>query len=395
MVMMAVCFALVVMTVAATEVYAADNRNGASGSTALSRQLQSAWSDIQEKLDLILERRDKEAELPEASIVPRVFGDTKESNRKKIGKLLEDLTQSMLSSPAYENLQAIRRAETEIAEQREKERRLRNDAFSAPVTRPIYRIDLSTADELRKKAAECAAAIAQSRQEIQQRRQMIAAELSSWGVELSPEQQELLFSSVIGDDMLQNSIILKNVRSVLEQMAASISSDTRDPLAPKRYYGSYLSFIDILIESNRTTLANIQTVWQPRLSAIMKKARETIAGAKRGIVAGGYRPEQVKALEANIRANQLTIKVGGLYRDFLNKQAKEVQKRIADLEIDRTASQNTYDTVTVSSNLSELIQRGLRDLDALEDIILPEMRIFENFEQQREFAELSSRMMSE
>lgn len=386
------CFTLLTlfaMVMATREIHAADGE-GAAG--ALTRQLQSAWADIQSKLDEILDRRDKDSNLPESSLLPSVISETKQSNRRKIDKLLENLGQTMLSSPAYDHLRAIRDLEERIALLRDRERRFRNEAFSAPAAKPAYRLDVSTADELRGKAEECAREIAQAEQDILNHRQMIAQDLRSWGVDLNPAQQELLFSSVIGDDMLQNSIILKNVKSVLEQMARHIGQDNRDPQAPKRYYGSYLSFVDILIDSNQTTLDNIRETWLPRLANMMNKARETTADAKRAIASRNYKEQQVKAFEANIEANRLTIKVGELYREFLNRQALAIEKRLEELATDRATSQNTYDTVTVSSNLSELIQRGLQDLDALGHITLPEMHLFENLEQQREFAELSNRM---
>lgn len=388
------CMTLLAMAVTAAEVYAARAGEESAG-TALSTQLQSAWSDIQGKLDRILERRDKNETLPKASLLPTLFTETQESNQRKIDGLLEGLARAMLSSPAYDQLKHIRELEDKINNLRDKERRLRNDAFSAPATRPVYRIDISTADELREKAAICAEDIVDAQKEIAAARQSIADELRSWGVELTPAQQELLFSSVIGDDMLENSIILKNVKAVLEQMAAHVATDARDPMAPKRYYGSYLSFIDILMDSNRKTLSNIRTTWLPRLDAIMEKASDTMADAKKAVRSRKYTEQQIKTLEANVAANQLTIKVGRLYRDFLNRQAEAVEKRLRELVADRATSQNTYDTVTVSSDLSALIQRGLQDLDALGNVTLPDLHIFENFEQQREFAELSSRMLTQ
>ena len=58
----------------------------------------------------------------------------------------------------------------------------------------------------------------------------------------------------------------------------------------------------------------------------------------------------------------------------------------------RRVAKNTYDTVRHSSDLSEMIQSGLKLFDALIALQIPEIQTFENAGVRREFEELTRRL---
>ena len=127
----------------------------------------------------------------------------------------------------------------------------------------------------------------------------------------------------------------------------------------------------------------------PRLEELAAEARRTIDGAEENMSRGGDR----SIGDQNIRSNELTIQATGLYAEYLRDQAAEIQARNDSLQISLRDAQNTYDTVTLSSEVATLLREGQRSFAALLKLDLPRLRGFENAELKAEFEQLTSKMI--
>jgi hypothetical protein len=97
-------------------------------------------------------------------------------------------------------------------------------------------------------------------------------------------------------------------------------------------------------------------------------------------------------LQANIRAQKLTIAAARMYRSYLEKQRADIDTARNRLAPDLAAARNTYETVKVSSELVAMMKSGRNLFDSLKNLQIPELRVFENLEMKREFEKLTLEM---
>ena len=111
------------------------------------------------------------------------------------------------------------------------------------------------------------------------------------------------------------------------------------------------------------------------------------------VLAGrGFSETQRKILSANVESNTFTLRAAKLYEELLGRQRSQLVLCVHGLERDRRVAKNTYDTVRHSSDLSAMIQSGLKLFDTLIALQIPEIQTFENAGVRREFEELTRRL---
>ena len=65
---------------------------------------------------------------------------------------------------------------------------------------------------------------------------------------------------------------------------------------------------------------------------------------------------------------------------------------IKTLKLNRDLAENTYRTVRSSGELKELIQSGLKVIDTVDTLTMPELKIFETGTLRIEFEEINRRL---
>ena len=126
----------------------------------------------------------------------------------------------------------------------------------------------------------------------------------------------------------------------------------------------------------------------PKLTKYSDKAREIIRDAERNLKNGGN-PDIARQ---NIKSNELTIQATELYTQYLREQANEIEARNKALQVTLKDAENTYDTVSLSSQVAEIMKEGQRNFAALLRLELPALRGFENAELKAEFERLTREM---
>jgi hypothetical protein len=83
-----------------------------------------------------------------------------------------------------------------------------------------------------------------------------------------------------------------------------------------------------------------------------------------------------------------------LYLTYLEKQRNDLLAARNKLAPDIAAARNTYETVKVSSELVAMMRSGQNLFDALKNLQMPELRVFENLEMKKEFEKLTVQLKS-
>ena len=211
------------------------------------------------------------------------------------------------------------------------------------------------------------------------------------GLELDEQQIEILLNSVTGDDLLNNTVIFSNVKSVVTKLEDLAKNDTSFEIN-KRYTGMYLILNELLIYTQQGLLQKIEAEYKPRINAIVTEAAKLRDDAKARSTNKQYSQAQRSGFKMNAEANDLTVRVGKLYIDLLNSQRNGIVDSIKNLSLNRDLAESTYKTVRSSGELRNLIHSGLNVFDNVNALAMPQLKIFENQNLRHEFEEINKRL---
>ena len=216
--------------------------------------------------------------------------------------------------------------------------------------------------------------------------------LRNVGLELEESQIDILMNSATGDDLMQNTIIFTNVKSIVAKLEELAQNDTNSLETTRKYTGMYLVLNDLLIHTQEELVRKIDGEYKPKLNVIIREAQDLRNDALRKSRMNTYSQTQRDSFELNAESNGMTIRVARLYIDLLNSQRAGTMESIKSLKLNRDLAENTYRTVRSSGELRSLIHSGLSLFDAVNELKMPELKIFESDAMRVEFEKISGRL---
>ncbi len=360
--------------------------SSAPACAALPKGVASKWKTLTEKLADATTLRDKYTRLPETAFL----GADQKKTGDKITKLLRGAQEILLSADA---MKLVDRAETikrRLPELNHEIEELRNKRISAPES--SHNPFKKTVDDVDSKIAKNEKDIARLEAELAEIHKTIAAELRSWGMQLTDEQAEVLFSTVVGDSILRNSVIFENVKGVTQQLAQLMTQNKNDTGTARKYYGMYITLIDVLLYTQHQFIEKIDAEWLPQVKKISDGATASLNEAKAALNRKDFTKEQRAIFSSNVASNELTVKAAAQYSKLLKQQKQSVQKCIVDLERDREVADNTYSTVQHISDMDAVVHSGLELFDVLSSMQMPDLVPFDNSSVRKEFEQITHRL---
>ena len=346
------------------------------------------WGRITGKLTDTLTLRDKQETLPGWTWIP--FREDKASNAQKINALLDEAVIILSDGKAGDARKEANTLREAILQKRAELDGLRNKRITAPEKTHIpFKMTKAKADEriseLEDEIEECAEAL----EEVNER---LAEALNEIGLDLDGSQVEILLNSVTGDDLMQNASVFSNVKAVVSQLEELAQNETNTLDITKRYTGMYLVLNDLLIHTQEELLKKIDEEYRPRLDGIITEAQALRKDALTKSNQNIYTMPQRRAFAQNAENNAVTIQVAKLYIELLNSQREITAGHIRALSLNRDLAENTYRTVRSSGELKGLIHTGLSVFDAIENLSMPELKVFESGTMRLEFEEINRRL---
>jgi hypothetical protein len=370
-----------------------DEKKNAETSDAADRQLVSkgvadAWEDLTDILDKASRIREKMPELPESSY----WGENKKTAGRKMDELLRNARTILLSSESVERLHQMDENRKEIARLNADIELNKNRRISAPE---------KSLNPLEKTTKDCDEAIAEDEARIKKlnaaqedARAAILNELRSWGMNLTDSQAEVLFSSVTGGTFIENAAVFENVKGVTEQLAELTRQNSGSIEMARRYYGMYVTLMDVLLETQREFTEKIDSEWKPQIEKISAEASASLAEAQKAMYAGRFTSEQKAIFRSNIDSNRMTVDAAGQYLKYLDSQKKSIKQCMDSISRDREVAMNTYATVQHINDIYSVIHSGLNLFSALESMQMPEFQPFDSTAVKKEFSEITRRLQS-
>jgi hypothetical protein len=339
------------------------------------------WEGIVPRLEQVLALEERHHELPERSWL----GDDRASNRETIQDLLDEAAAILGGSPADHPRSRIAELERGIREAREEIAELRRKRVSAP-TESLWQ---ATAADYDQRIADREAYIAAAEEAIARERRAFAEELEAMGLDLAPRELEFLLSTVIGDDLVEMTVAFDNLRRITLQLEALVEESREDLESARRYYGMYTVLLRVLDHMHDRLIGQIDRRYLAEIDAITERTRALVAETRK---LRRRADADRTMLDANLEAQQLTLRAAADYRGYLQEQRARLVRARKRLGNDLDVAVNTYETVKVSGELVGLMRTSERLIHSLERLQAPAPRTFENLEMKREFERLTRRL---
>ena len=357
-----------------------------------SKRLLSAIDDILKDAANIRQDARKLPSKHEFSIITPPWIETREDRQKKVSKLLDSALEIVTEVPIV-NLQKklrknranIKEMQNQIAVYREKQLDAPKDGFlPGYVTETVASID--------DKIVDLNARITANKQQIITIKKQISDGLKKSGVEIKEAQLDILLGSVIGGDLVKLVAAFEAARAIDERLSFLMDKNGENLSAARRYFAMHASLFALLVHAQELVLNKIDTLYLPRLGAIIKDIRKARRETYQ-LLRARNRADQRNTLRANLKSQTFSEKVAKTYRNYLltqrDQMSKARQRTLRDLRI----ADNTYLTVEASFQLRSLIKDASTSFEAIRKLEAPGFdNVFRNKDLQREFENLTSKL---
>ncbi len=346
---------------------------------------------IDEILADAAEERAKARDLPSQDnfVIPPLWSDTREANEKRVRRLLDSALEIVTDAPIVEMQQDIAARRKAIGTMRDQITELKQQRLSAPEDGILPGVFSETKESIDGSIAELERRIAENRAEIEATKSRISQALSDAGVTIAPDQLDLLLDSVLGGDLLRLVAAFEAASAIDRRLGELLDAAKDNPKAARRYFAMHASLFAMLVQAQDTLIDKIDSQYMVKLQAILTDIRKTRQETYR-LLAQQNRPDQKRALDANLEAQNFAEKAAEVYKDYLETQRKQLVKARKRTARDLRVADNTYRTVEASFQLRVLMQNSRETFEAIQRLEAPGFeRIFRNESLRKEFEQLT------
>ena len=325
-------------------------------------------------------------------LVAPLWTETREDRERKIRDLLDSALGIITEVPVVDVQKRVEERRKSIREIDERIVKLREKQLSAPKDGVLPGVITDTIDSLAKDIDEARKKIELNREEIKSAKGDIASALGKSGVELTPQQVDLLLDSVLSGDLVRLVAVFNSAKLVDAQLGKLMAASGDNSGAARKYFAMHAALFAMLVHAQDSLIAKIDTNYLPKLDAI---AKDIDAAKKKTaeLLRAENRADQKKALEANRESQKLAEEAAKGYRRYMLQQREQIaaaRKRAAhDLRI----ADNTFETVEASYQLRNLMRDSATSFEAIQKLEAPTFeQIFKNEELRREFENLTRKL---
>lgn len=372
------------------QVEPADPRAG-SKDYEQARLLMQAVEDI---LSDTAEKRGDMKSLPKESdfVVPPLWTETREDREARVKALLDSALGIVTDVPVVDVQKRIEGHRRTILDLESQIARMKEKQVMAPKEATLPGVLTDTVGSLDAAIADLQARIAKNRDGITTAKAEVSAALKTSGVDLSPEQLDLLLDGVLSGDLVRLAATFEAAKLIDLQLARLVEAAGDNAATARKYFAMHAALFAMLVHAQDMAIAKIDKQYLPRLDAVMKDIANTKSRTAE-LLRADNRPDQKRILEANRESQKVAEEAAKAYRRYLQQQREQIararQKAVHDLKI----ADNTFETVQASFELNNLMRDGSASFEALQKLEAPTFeQIFRNEELRREFEALTRKL---
>lgn len=345
-------------------------------------------------LNDVAEQRTEAKKLPakDEFLVTPLWTETREDREDRIRKLLDATLAIVTDAPVVdvqkrieEHRRNIRSLEGDIVALKERQ-------LTAPKDGVLPGVITDTVDSLGNKIEDYKKRIAGNETAIAEAKKEIADALVKSGVELGPDQLDLLLDGVLSGDLVRLVATFHAAKLIDGQLAKLMTATAENPGAARKYFAMHAALFAMLVHAQDSTINKIDTQYMPKLDAILKDLAEAKVKTL-DLMQAQNRPDQRRALEANRESQKIAEDAARGYRRYLAQQREQIAAARTRATHDLRIADNTFDTVEASLELRNLMRESSTSFEAIQKLEAPTFeQIFKNEELRREFENLTRKL---
>jgi hypothetical protein len=325
-------------------------------------------------------------------IFPPLWRETREDREEKVRNLLDAALSIVTEVPVVEIQKKVEGLRKNIRDLEDQNAKLKEKQLTAPEKTSITDIMTDTVGSLETAIGENVKRIEKNKEEIKASKGEIATALRTSGIELTPEQIDLLLDSVLSGDLVRLVAAFNAARLIDGQLAKLIATTGDNMNAARKYFAMHAALFAMLVQAQDATIAKIDTQYMPKLDAILTDI-EAAKGKTAKLLKAENRPDQKRALEANRESQKIAEDAAKAYRRYLQGQREQIAKARLKAVHDLRIADNTYETVEASVQLRNLMRDSSASFEAIQKLEAPSFEhIFKNDELRREFENITRRL---
>jgi hypothetical protein len=325
-------------------------------------------------------------------VIPPLWKETREDREAQIRKLLDSVLEIITDAPVVQMQASLQDRRHAIAQLKDQITALRERRLSAPESGLMPGILSETQSSIDDKISDIEARIKSNEEEIAKGRLEIKEALKKSGVDISDAQLDLLLDSVLGSDLIKLVTAFQAARSVDDQLGTLLTISNEDVKAARRYFAMHAALFAMMVHAQEIVIEKIDKVYITKLRGILGDIRVARDKSKK-LLAEQNRPDQQRALDANVKAQNFSEKVASFYRDYLLTQRRQLAEARDRTLRDLAIADNTFATVEASFQLHELMEDARTSFEALQRLEAPGFeQVFRNETLRKEFESLTQKL---
>jgi polyhydroxyalkanoate synthesis regulator phasin len=325
-------------------------------------------------------------------IIKPLWTESREDRERRVRDLLDAALGVVTDVPIVELQKKIEGLRKNIRELDDQMAKLRERQLLAPKDGMLPGILTDTVDSIGKQIDDARERVALNRAEIGKTKGEVHDALRKSGIQLSPEQVDLLLDSVLSGDLVRLVAVFNSARLIDAQLAKLLAASGESIAAARKYFGMHAALFALLVHAQDSLIAKVDKQYLPRLSAVEIDIRNARAKTAE-LLRAENREDQKRALESNRQSQQLADEAAKGYRRYLLQQREQVAKARQRATHDLKIADNTFETVEVSFQLRNLMRDASASFEAIQKLEAPTFdQIFRNEELRREFESLTRKL---
>jgi len=337
----------------------------------------TSWDIVEDRFSDIIEVKEDQYLAPESAF----FKKEKAAYQDDIDELLEDvysILNDQLIKQASENIVYIDATILDIQEK---------------VSKQKSKAVISIGNEKDKAIAE-QAGYQEQIDEYQLKRQHtiqeVQSRLADFDTELSFEQVEALLVRVNADDILAMTTIFPVISEIAVSFAQITATSGEDLTHAKKYYSMYVVLLELQLFIQERYIDDLKNKYLPRINELQSKQKSLINNTRKE--QGSASSKHKKLYSLNLKSQNTTLDAIKLYKVNMQNDLNNMTKAHALLMADYRLAVNTLNTVTMSSQVSSLINDSNQLFDKVMALQTPELVPFNNIQMQKEFSALTKKI---
>jgi predicted nucleic-acid-binding protein len=345
--------------------------------------LETAWENVVDDLKKGTAYIDQKRHLPDTAWIGRDQKDVQED----FNKLFERIIQGLVGQRVEEDQNAIAALKHKIDENRQMILLYREKRIGAPQSSLLH----TTKSEYDKKIEALKEENRIWQNDIRIHKERLQKRFADIGVKLSLEQVDVLLARVDGNDIIRMAMVMDTLKYITQQIENLMKQSSEALQEAKRYYGMHQVLLELVVYLQKEYIDRCNREYIPKVQSIIRQAEGMITHTE------SLRRQEEDGRRAavyarNIDALKLTLKAAKQYEADLvasRDRMKEAQKvALANLVL----SKNTYETVSLSSDLYTLISESQEMFMTVSRIQVPQIVPFDNLQLKRKYQEITQKL---